>query len=110
MAYVSNLLIGIFIIFVSVGKTIGLTPEDLLSSQNTVEKGLPLTWLYEDNHSFIRKRRSSDLKLERSDKKLIDETACLLDVKRLCGALPPESDDLTVLECIQTFKVQYIHN
>nr|CAD7455671.1 unnamed protein product [Timema tahoe] len=37
-------------------------------------------------------------------KALIDEIECLPDIKRLCGTLPPNSDDLFVLECVQSFK------
>jgi hypothetical protein len=38
-------------------------------------------------------------------KKLIEENDCTLEIKRLCGNLPPNSDDLFVLECVQSFKV-----
>ncbi|XP_063230835.1 Golgi apparatus protein 1 [Bacillus rossius redtenbacheri] len=41
---------------------------------------------------------------EVSKTKLINESECIADIKRLCGTLPPNSDDLFVLECIQSFK------
>jgi len=52
------------------------------------------------NH--VRSKRSLDSKA-----KLIDEPTCQEDIKRLCGGLPPGTDDLAVLECIQTFKVNF---
>jgi hypothetical protein len=38
-------------------------------------------------------------------KRLIEEDDCMGEIKRLCGNLPPNSDDLFVLECVQSFKV-----
>ncbi|XP_065332192.1 Golgi apparatus protein 1 [Cloeon dipterum] len=55
----------------------------------------PPYWL--PNHHVLQKR-SLDTK------KLIDEESCADDIKRICGVLPPGTDDLTVLECIQTYK------
>jgi len=40
-----------------------------------------------------------------TDRRLIEEKDCALDFKRLCGNLKPTSDDLDVLECIQSYKV-----
>jgi hypothetical protein len=37
--------------------------------------------------------------------RLIEEKYCKEEIKRLCGNLPPNSDDLFVLECVQSFKV-----
>jgi hypothetical protein len=37
--------------------------------------------------------------------RLIEEKDCAEEIKRLCGNLPSNSDDLLVLECIQSFKV-----
>ncbi|KAJ4442010.1 hypothetical protein ANN_11874 [Periplaneta americana] len=41
-------------------------------------------------------------------KKLIEEADCTNDIKRLCGQLPPNSDDLFVLECVQSFKANQL--
>jgi hypothetical protein len=41
-------------------------------------------------------------------KNLIEEKDCTDDIKRLCGTLPVNSDDLFVLECIQSFKVSAV--
>lgn len=38
-------------------------------------------------------------------KRLIEENDCEAEIKGLCGNLPSNSDDLFVLECIQSFKV-----
>lgn len=38
-------------------------------------------------------------------KRLIDENDCVKEIQGLCGNLPSDSDDLFVLECIQSFKV-----
>jgi hypothetical protein len=38
-------------------------------------------------------------------KRLIEENDCAEEIKRLCGNLPSNSDDLFVLECVQSFKV-----
>jgi hypothetical protein len=37
--------------------------------------------------------------------RLIEETDCAVEFKRLCGNLKSSSDDLEVLECIQSYKV-----
>jgi len=37
-------------------------------------------------------------------KKILDEEDCM-EIKRFCGNLPPNSDDVIVLECVQSFKV-----
>lgn len=59
---------------------------------------LPNGGLWFANH--VRNERSSDAK-----SLLMDEPSCEVDIKRLCGGIPPGTDDLAVLECIQTFKV-----
>jgi hypothetical protein len=38
-------------------------------------------------------------------KRLIEENDCAAEIKGLCGNLPSNSDDLFVLECVQSFKV-----
>jgi hypothetical protein len=38
-------------------------------------------------------------------KSLIAEDDCTAEIKRLCGNLPSDSEDLFILECVQSFKV-----
>ncbi|GFG30167.1 hypothetical protein Cfor_10154 [Coptotermes formosanus] len=42
--------------------------------------------------------------------RLIEEKDCAEEIKRLCGNLPSNSDDLLVLECIQSFKENQLTN
>jgi hypothetical protein len=53
---------------------------------------------YVNNTGNRSKRNSTRIKL-------IEEKECKVEIKRLCGNLPPNSDDLFVLECVQSFKV-----
>ncbi|PSN56256.1 Golgi apparatus protein 1 [Blattella germanica] len=53
----------------------------------------------------IRSKRSPISKLR---KRLIDEDDCRDEIKKLCGTLSPTSDDLSVLECIQSFKANQL--
>lgn len=43
-------------------------------------------------------------------KRLIEEDDCTAEIKRLCGNLPSNSDDLFVLECVQSFKENQLTN
>jgi hypothetical protein len=51
------------------------------------------------NDTEVRNKRSAPRK------RLIEENDCTEEIKRLCGNLPSNSDDLFVLECVQSFKV-----
>lgn len=50
-------------------------------------------------------RDGSRTKRSATKPRLIEETDCALDFKKLCGNLKSSSDDLDVLECIQSYKV-----
>jgi hypothetical protein len=60
------------------------------------------------NQDVNVKDTESRSKRNTSKKKLIEERDCTEEIKRLCGTLPRNSDDLFVLECIQSFKVSVI--
>jgi hypothetical protein len=70
------------------------------SNSELQQATLPHGGLWFANH--VRSERSSDAK-----SLLMDEPSCQEDIKRLCGGIPPGTDDLAVLECIQTYKVNY---
>lgn len=71
------------------------------STSESQQVTLPNRGLWFANH--VRSERSSDAK-----SLLMDEPSCQEDIKRLCGGIPPGTDDLAVLECIQTFKVNIV--
>lgn len=50
-------------------------------------------------------RDGSRTKRSAAKPRLIEEKDCAVDFKRLCGNLKSTSDDLDVLECIQSYKV-----
>ena len=60
-----------------------------------------------NNLNDIVNTRDVGSRIKRSPTKprLIEEKDCAEEIKRLCGNLPSNSDDLLVLECIQSFKV-----
>lgn len=62
----------------------------------------PSFWDYLPNSSLNRFKRASTFSKLPS---LMNEPGCKDDIKRLCGFLKPNTDDLTVLECIELAKV-----
>jgi len=56
-------------------------------------------------NDVLNLRVGSRTKRSATKPKLIEEKDCAVDFKRLCGNLNPTSDDLDVLECIQSYKV-----
>lgn len=107
MARIGNVLISFFISLLCLENSVGLQSDKLLSAQSVTRNTLPLAWLYQESPRPLIRVRRENLNRSGRDTKLIDEPGCSDDIKRLCGALPPDSDDLTVLECIQTFKVKF---
>jgi uncharacterized membrane protein YkgB len=76
-----------------------------------LENSPSISWMYENSVVPLhRERRDAGKQASNyvlKERNLIDEDECRGDIKRLCGTLPAESDDLTVLECIQTLKVTF---
>jgi hypothetical protein len=56
-------------------------------------------------NDVLNARDGSRTKRNTKKPRLIEESDCVVDFKRLCGNLKPTSDDLEVLECIQSYKV-----
>lgn len=56
-------------------------------------------------NDVLNVRDGSRTKRSATKRKLIEEKDCAVDFKRLCGNLKPTSNDLDVLECIQSYKV-----
>jgi len=56
-------------------------------------------------NDVLNLRDGSRTKRSATKPRLIEEKDCAVDFKRLCGNLNPTSDDLDVLECIQSYKV-----
>jgi hypothetical protein len=56
-------------------------------------------------NDVLNVRDGSRTKRSATKRRLIEENDCALDFKRLCGNLQPSSNDLDVLECIQSYKV-----
>ena len=61
----------------------------------------------QSNLNYIANVRDEGNRSKRSATRarLIEEKDCAEEIKRLCGNLLTNSDDLFVLECIQSFKV-----
>jgi len=56
-------------------------------------------------NDVLNMRDGSRTKRRATKLRLIEENDCAVDFKRLCGNLKSTSDDLDVLECIQSYKV-----
>jgi len=56
-------------------------------------------------NAVLNMRDGSRTKRSAPKTRLIEEKDCAVDFKRLCGNLKSTSDDLDVLECIQSYKV-----
>jgi hypothetical protein len=56
-------------------------------------------------NDVLNLRYGSRTKQTATKPKLIEEKDCAEGIRRLCGNLQPTSDDLDVLECIQSYKV-----
>ncbi|XP_015608654.1 Golgi apparatus protein 1 isoform X2 [Cephus cinctus] len=96
----SKILIGILFALPLLGY--GSTSR-LYSIAFSVEHAPRVGWIFGnsgDIHSRIKRESVSVSKTN----KLIDDSDCRSDLHRLCGSMDKNDDDLSVLECIQTFK------
>lgn len=68
-----------------------------------------ITWLFSDNNDKVRIRRDVVIEIpnEKNNeaKYIIKNVKCQENIKRLCGPIDNNNDDLFILECAQTFKV-----
>jgi hypothetical protein len=95
---VACILVVFFVLFYTSNITLGL---DSAITQNERQWNTL-------NDNVNMKNAGSRNKRNTPRKKLIEEQDCTDEIKRLCGTLPASSDDLFVLECIQSFKVSVI--
>ncbi|XP_012256488.2 Golgi apparatus protein 1 [Athalia rosae] len=75
-----------------------------------------LRWHFMDSLNFQNHNLNSNARVKRAPievprsvkTKLIDEQDCTEDIRRLCGIMDKNNDDLFVLECVQTWKANEV--
>lgn len=84
----------------------GVLADDQLTLLSTVQEVPKVSWIFGDN-LLTRNRRGVIVEAENDNTKyIIKNSKCQEDLKRLCDPIDNNNDDdLFILECAQTFKV-----
>lgn len=61
-------------------------------------------WVFTGGSAFHRTKRDSNMMVE-PEKSFITDAKCESELRRLCGMIGKDLDDLLILGCVQTFKV-----
>lgn len=103
LRYSSTVLILFYVLDVSVGF---LQNAALAQNPKTWNENAGIYWDLDNRLNRVRRSPLQPINVGNNGKtKLIEAAECRGDIKRLCSTLNSNSEDLDVLECIQSFKV-----